>query len=76
MDRKQFLSASTILSAASILPTNSVLAHNYQSNGFEKLTDAQGNFNQLVMPYNKNFLEPIWMRKLFICITHFIMEEP
>jgi Fe-Mn family superoxide dismutase len=58
MDRKQFLSASAILSAASILPTQSVLAENYAANGLDKLTDANGNFLHLPLPYNKNFLEP------------------
>ncbi len=58
MDRKQFLSASAILSAAAILPDQSVLAQNYQSNGFERLVDVNGNFLHQPLPYNKNFLEP------------------
>ena len=58
MDRKQFLSASAILSAAAILPDQSVVAQNYQSNGFERLVDANGNFLHQPLPYNKNFLEP------------------
>jgi len=58
MDRKKFLSASGILAAASILPTNSVLAQHYDENGLDKLTDANGNFQHLPLPYNKNFLEP------------------
>ena len=58
MNRKQFLSASAILSAAAILPDQSVVAQNYQNNGLDKLTDATGNFLHLPLPYNKNFLEP------------------
>lgn len=58
MNRKQFLSASGVLAATSILPTNSVLAQNYDENGLDKLTDAEGNFQHLPLPYNKNFLEP------------------
>ncbi len=58
MNRKQFLSASAILSAAAILPNQSVVAQNYEANGLDKLTDANGNFLHLPLPYNKNFLEP------------------
>ncbi len=58
MNRKQFLSASAILSAATILPDQSVVAQNYQANGLDKLTDANGNFLHQPLPYNKNFLEP------------------
>lgn len=58
MNRKQFLSASAILSASTILPNQSVVAQNYEANGLDKLTDATGNFQHLALPYNKNFLEP------------------
>eukprot|EP01137_Pigoraptor_chileana_P014295 Opistho-2@68764 len=58
MNRKSFLSASAVLSAAAILPTNSVLAQNYQENGLDKLTNEKGEFQLLNLPYNKNFLEP------------------
>jgi len=58
MNRKQFLSASAILSAAAILPDQSVVAQNYETNGFERLVDANGNFLHQPLPYNKNFLEP------------------
>ncbi len=58
MNRKKFLSASGVLAATSILPTSSVLAQHYDENGLDKLTDANGNFIQLSLPYNKNFLEP------------------
>ncbi|MCF6405354.1 superoxide dismutase [Chitinophaga filiformis] len=58
MDRKDFLSATGILSLTALLPANSVLAENYNNNGLDKLTDAAGNFQHLPLPYNKNFLEP------------------
>ncbi len=58
MNRKQFLSSSAILSAASILPNQSVVAQNYETNGFERLVDVNGNFFHQPLPYNKNFLEP------------------
>jgi superoxide dismutase, Fe-Mn family len=58
MDRKKFLTAGGIIATTSILPSNSLLAQHYDSNGFDKLTDANGNFNHLPLPYNKNFLEP------------------
>ena len=58
MNRKQFIGTSGILAATSILPTNSVLAQNYNENGLDRLTDSNGNFQHLSLPYNKNFLEP------------------
>ena len=58
MDRKSFLSASAVLSVAAILPNNSVVAQNYETNGLDRLTDAKGDFQHLPLPYNKNFLEP------------------
>ncbi len=58
MNRKQFLSATGVLSMTSILPLDSVQARNYDQNGLDKLTDAEGNFLHLPLPYNKNFLEP------------------
>ncbi|MFM9911448.1 MAG: superoxide dismutase [Chitinophagaceae bacterium] len=58
MNRKKFLSASGVLAVTSILPTSSVLAQHYDENGLDKLTDANGNFIHLSLPYNKNFLEP------------------
>lgn len=58
MNRKQFLSTSAILSSAAILPSTSIVAQGYADNGFEKLTNAEGNFIHLPLPYNKNFLEP------------------
>lgn len=58
MNRKQFMSASAVLAASNILPVNSLHAQHYNENGFDKLTDADGNFLHLSLPYNKNFLEP------------------
>lgn len=58
MDRKKFITATGLLTAAGILPVNPVLAQQYEVNGLDKLTDADGNFQQLPLPYNKNFLEP------------------
>ena len=58
MDRKTFLRNSAILGGASILPVNNVFSQNITENGIEKLTDANGNFVQQVLPYNENFLEP------------------
>ncbi|MDB5206991.1 MAG: Manganese/iron superoxide dismutase [Flavisolibacter sp.] len=58
MDRKKFLSTTGVLAATSVLPTNSLLAHHYDNNGLDKLTDDKGTFIHLPLPYNKNFLEP------------------
>ncbi len=58
MNRKQFLTASGALAATGILPASSAVAQHYADNGLDKLTDASGNFIQLPLPYNKNFLEP------------------
>lgn len=58
MDRKKFLTAGGVLAATSILPVNNVLAQHYDENGLDKLTDKDGNFQHLPLPYNKNFLEP------------------
>lgn len=58
MNRKKFISASGILAATSIIPVNSLHAQHYDENGLDKLTDANGNFQLLSLPYNKNFLEP------------------
>ena len=50
MNRKQFISASGVLAATGILPTNSVLAQHYDENSLDKLTDANGNFQHLPLP--------------------------
>jgi Fe-Mn family superoxide dismutase len=58
MDRKDFLKTSGILASASILPVNSVFCANLAENKLDTLVDADGNFIQPALPYNKNFLEP------------------
>lgn len=58
MNRKQFVSTSAVLAATSIIPVNSLHAQHYDENGIDRLTDAEGNFQLLSLPYNKNFLEP------------------
>ncbi len=58
MDRKSFLQNSSILAGASILPATSVFAQNLESNGIDKLTDANGQFILQPLPYSNNYLEP------------------
>jgi Fe-Mn family superoxide dismutase len=58
MNRKIFLQNSLLLSGASLLPIDSILAQSVQENDMDKLTDEQGNFIQQPLPYAKNFLEP------------------
>lgn len=58
MDRKDFLRNTLIISGATILPTNSLLAQTVSENGIDKLVDADGNFIQVPLPYAHNFLEP------------------
>src|SRR5690349_3683659 len=58
MNRKLFLQNSAILAGASLLPVDSVFSQSVQEGGVDRLTDAQGNFAQLPLPYAKNFLEP------------------
>ncbi len=58
MNRKDFFKTTSILGAATLLPTNSIFAQNVLQNGMDKLTDADGNFAQLPLPFANNFLEP------------------
>ena len=58
MNRKKFLTVSSILAGTTILPSNSVFAHGLQQSGMDKLVDADGNFALQPLPYNENFLEP------------------
>ena len=58
MDRKEFLQNTFILSGASMLPANNLFTQSLQQNGLDKLTDQNGNFIHLPLPYNHNFLEP------------------
>jgi superoxide dismutase, Fe-Mn family len=57
MNRKDFLINGLIIGGASILPSNSLFANSIEG-GIDKLTDANGNFIHLPLPYNNNFLEP------------------
>lgn len=58
MNRKEFFQNSLILGGASILPINSVFTQSLNQNGLDKLTDENGNFIHLPLPFNNNFLEP------------------
>ena len=58
MNRKDFLQNSLILGGATILPNNSIFAASFTEGGIDKLTDANGNFALLPLPYAENFLEP------------------
>ncbi len=58
MKRVNFLKTTTILGAASLLPPGSILAESLQQTGMDKLTDANGDFAQLPLPYGETFLEP------------------
>ena len=58
MNRKDFLQNSLILGGATILPNNSIFAASLTEGGIDKLTDANGNFAPLPLPYAENFLEP------------------
>jgi Fe-Mn family superoxide dismutase len=58
MKRDEFLRSSVILGGASLLPSNSVFSQSLKEGGFDKLTDAQGNFALQPLPYNETFLEP------------------
>jgi Fe-Mn family superoxide dismutase len=58
MDRKEFLRNSMILGGATILPSSGVLAQSTKENKIDKLTDANGNFVLLPLPYAASHLEP------------------
>ncbi len=58
MNRKDFIKTSTIMGAATLLPTSSVFANNINENGIDKLVDADGNFALQPLPYTETFLEP------------------
>ena len=58
MNRKDFLQNSLILGGATMLPNNSIFAASLTEGGIDKLTDANGNFALLPLPYAENFLEP------------------
>jgi Fe-Mn family superoxide dismutase len=50
VNRTTFLKTSGILGVASLLPSNSVFAHNVTENGIDKLVDAEGNFALQALP--------------------------
>jgi Fe-Mn family superoxide dismutase len=58
MKRKTFLQNSIILGGASILPASGVLAQGVQETRIDKLTDTNGNFSLMPLPYSSNHLEP------------------
>lgn len=58
MKRNEFLKNSAILTSASLLPSNNVFSQSLQQTGMDKITDKDGNFVLLPLPYSENFLEP------------------
>jgi Fe-Mn family superoxide dismutase len=58
MNREDFLKNSLIIGGATILASSSVWAQNVSQSGLDKLTDANGNFIHLPLPYSNNHLEP------------------
>src|SRR3990170_1879838 len=58
MKRNEFLKNSAILTSTSLLPSNNVFSQSLQQTAMDKLTDKDGNFALLPLPYNENFLEP------------------
>ncbi len=58
MNRKDFIATAAILSSASLLPKNSVLAQGLAESGMDRLTDDSGNFTLQSLPYAESFLEP------------------
>jgi Fe-Mn family superoxide dismutase len=58
MNREDFLKNSLIIGGATILASNSILAQSISQGGIDKLTDVNGNFIHLPLPYPNNHLEP------------------
>ncbi|MFN8414853.1 MAG: superoxide dismutase [Cytophagaceae bacterium] len=59
MKRDEFIKNTLIIGSASILPSNSILAQSLSdSDNSDKLTDNEGNFIHLPLPYSEGFLEP------------------
>jgi superoxide dismutase, Fe-Mn family len=58
MKRDEFLKTSAIIGGASILPLNSVFGHNVRHNNIDNLTDENGNFVHLPLPYATSHLQP------------------
>ncbi len=58
MNRKDFLKAGCMASAATLLSTSNAFAKNLTDNPVDKLVDANGNYIQQALPYGESFLEP------------------
>ncbi len=58
MNRNTFIKTTAILGTTSILPTSNVFSQSLQQSAMDKLTDTDGNFALLPLPYHENFLEP------------------
>lgn len=59
MDRKDFVKGAVLTGGSLLLAgANGVFAQSLEQNGIDKLVDDKGNFTQLPLPYNENFLEP------------------
>jgi len=58
MNRKNFLKAGTLVSAATILSPGNAFAQSLTGNPIDKLVDANGNYIQQALPYPEGFLEP------------------
>lgn len=58
MNRQDFIKNSIIVGGATILASNSALAQSISEGGMDKLTDENGNFIHLPLPYSENSLEP------------------
>jgi len=59
MDRKDFLKNSILVGGASLLSTPTLMAHGISdTDGLDKLTDKDGNFIHLPLPYSESQLEP------------------
>lgn len=58
MNRKDFLKAGTLASAATLISTSNAFAQNLSNNPIDRLVDANGNYIQQALPYSENFLEP------------------
>jgi superoxide dismutase, Fe-Mn family len=58
MDRNKFIKGTLAAGALSFLPSNSVFAQNIIDQKSDKLTDDQGKFALVPLPYKFDFLEP------------------
>jgi superoxide dismutase, Fe-Mn family len=58
MNRKEFLNTTSIFGLATVLPSNSIFVNNLDQNGIDKLSNKDGNFVQLPLPFSNSYLEP------------------